>query len=311
MNKRRLGNILLILTAFIWGTAFVGQRMGMDSVGPVTFNAARMALAALVIGALAFFLRGADREKTKKMADREVRDYHKNTVIGGICCGTFLGLAAFFQQVGIVHTTAGKAGFITAMYILLVPVIGFILFRKKTTWLGWIAVLMGVVGMYLLCATEGLSLTRGDSLVAVCALFFSGHILCCDYFVQRGNPVRISAIQFLTACLLSTAAAFIMENPSWAQIRAAAIPILWLGVISGGAGYTLQIVAQQWTNPTVASLLMSLESVFAVLAGVLILHERLSVRELAGCVVMFAAIILVQVPLPSAGKTPDMPENTA
>ena len=297
-SRTKLGNSLLILTAFIWGTAFVGQRAGMESVGPVTFNAARMALAAITIGITAFCLRRRDRQALEGRTDAGIREYRRNTIVGGICCGTFLGCAAFFQQIGIVHTTAGKAGFITAMYILLVPVIGFIVFRKKTSWLGWTAVLIGVVGMYLLCAKEGLSLSRGDALVAVCALFFSGHILCCDYFVQRGNAVRISAIQFLTACVLSTPAALIMENPTWGQIRAAAIPILWLGVLSGGIGYTLQIVAQQWTNPTVASLLMSLESVFAVIAGTVVLHEHMSSRELAGCAVMFAAIILVQIPLP-------------
>ncbi len=297
-RNRRIGNILLILTALIWGTAFVGQRQGMESVGPVTFNASRMTLAALTIGLVSFALRKKDARAVEGLSESERRAYNRYTVIGGICCGSFLAFAAFFQQAGIVHTTAGKAGFITAMYIVLVPVIGFILFRKKTTWLGWISVAIGVIGMYLLCAKEGLSLERGDALVAVCPFFFAGHILCCDYFVQRGNAVRMSTVQFLTAAVYSGIAALIMENPTWAQIREAAVPIIWLGVISGGAGYTLQMVAQQWTNPTVASLLMSLEAVFAVLAGAVVLGERMTARELAGCAVMFAAIILVQIPLP-------------
>ena len=203
--------------------------------------------------------------------------------------------ASIFQQMGIVYTTAGKAGFITAMYMLLVPVIGTVFFHKRNSWIVWLAVLIGVAGMYLLCMTEGFRLTRGDTLVCICALLFSGHILCCDHFVQLGDPIRISAIQFAACTVLSAIAAVILEQPTWDKIVSAAIPILYCGLISGGLGYTLQIVAQKFTDPTIASLLMSLESVFAVIAGALLLGERMSVRELMGCVVMFAAIVLVQI----------------
>jgi drug/metabolite transporter (DMT)-like permease len=222
----------------------------------------------------------------------------KQTILGGICCGFFLVSATIFQQIGIVYTTAGKAGFITAMYMLLVPVVNFVLFGKKNTWLVWLAVLIGVAGMYLLCITEGFSLTKGDALVCICAVLFTGHILCIDYFVRTCNPVEISAVQFFTAAVVATTAAFLAETPTWEKIAAAAIPILYCGLVSGGIGYTLQIVAQKFTDPTVASLLLSMEAVFAVLSGALLLNERMSGRELAGCAVMFIAILLVQVPLP-------------
>ena len=296
INKKVLGNILLILTAFIWGTAFVGQRQGMEHMGPITFNACRMALAALTIGTVSFVLRKRDAQKQQDMSDQSRREYRKNTVIGGICCGFFLTIAALFQQMGMVYTTAGKGGFITAMYILLVPVINWILFKRKSRPLVWIAVLMGIAGIYLLCVTEGLTLEKGDALVMVCPFFFAGHILCCDYFVQRANPVELSAIQFFTVTVLSTIMAFIVENPTWQQVTAAIVPIVWLGVLSSGTGYTLQIIAQQWTDPTVASLLMSLEAVFAVMGGAVLLGERMSARELIGAAIMFAAIILAQIP---------------
>ena len=303
-NRKMLGNLLLLLTAMIWGTAFVGQRVGMDSIEPVTFNAARMWLAAAAIG-LVSVLTGKksdpqDKRPVSGLTDTrdKAQERRKNTIIGGICCGSFLTAASLFQQMGVVYTTAGKAGFITAMYMLLVPIINFVFFKKKNTWLVWTGVLVGVFGMYLLCITDGFSLTYGDTLVCICALLFSGHILCCDHFVQLGNPIRISAIQFATAAVISTIAAFVAEEPSWQKIASAAVPILYCGIVSGGIGYTLQMVAQRYTDPTIASLLMSLESVFAVIAGALLLGERMTARELAGCVIMFAAIVLVQIPLP-------------
>ncbi|MDO5132001.1 MAG: DMT family transporter [Eubacteriales bacterium] len=305
INRKMLGNLLLTLTALIWGTAFVFQRKGMESIEPITFTSARMALAAVAVGGVAVIFgkreKTGKREKKGKREDigkREEKDRRRNTVLGGVCCGAFLAAASIFQQMGIVYTTAGKAGFITAMYMILVPVIGFVLFHKNNTWLVWLAVVIGVAGMYLLCMTEGFTLTRGDTLVCICAVLFSGHILCIDYFVQRGDPIRISAIQFVACSAISAVAALILEEPTPGKIVSAAIPILYCGILSGGVGYTLQIVAQKYTDPTIASLLMSLESVFAVIAGALLLHERMTARELAGCVVMFIAILLVQIPLP-------------
>jgi drug/metabolite transporter (DMT)-like permease len=237
----------------------------------------------------------SEKEKLAIMSRKERAAYRRNTIIGGICCGAFLAAASIFQQMGIVYTTAGKAGFITAMYMLLVPVIGFLFLGKRNSWIVWLAVLMGVVGMYLLCMTESLHLGRGDTLVCICAVLFSGHILCCDHYAVLGNPIRISAIQFASCTVISSIAALILEQPSWAKIVSAAIPILYCGLISGGLGYTLQIIAQKYTDPAVASLLMSLESVFAVIAGALLLGERMTGRELLGCVIMFAAIVLVQI----------------
>ena len=318
-NKQMLGNLLLLLTAMIWGTAFVGQRVGMDSIEPITFNAARMALAAVMVGALAFLLRlkNNKREITRRAASGTTPDVTSenvsrkgeenaaqwgNTWKGGICCGLFLTAGSVFQQMGVVYTTAGKAGFITAMYMLLVPILNFLLFKKKNSWLVWLAVFIGVGGMYLLCVKEDFSLTRGDILVCICALMFSGHILCCDRFVKMADPIELAAVQFATASVISAAVAFLMETPALAGIVVAAIPIIYCGVVSGGIGYTLQIVAQKYTDPTVASLLMSLESVFAVIAGALLLGEQMSSRELLGCAVLFVAIVLVQIPLPGERK---------
>lgn len=287
---RVLGSALLTLTAMIWGTAFVAQRVGMERIEPLTFSAARMALAAVAVGLLAAIL--ARREKPRP----DARQVNKNSLVGGILCGAFLAAASIFQQMGIVTTTAGKAGFITALYMLLVPIFATIFFHKKNGWLVWLAVGIGVVGMYLLCVTESFTLTRGDALVCVCAVLFSGHILCCDHFAPRAEPIRMSAIQFASATVICAIAAFIAEQPSWEKVASAAVPILYCGLVSGGVGYTLQIVAQRWTDPTVASLLMSLESVFAVLAGALLIGERMSPREAAGCAIMFLAILLVQIP---------------
>ncbi len=298
-----IGNILLVLTALIWGTAFVFQRMGVQNVEPMTFNSSRMLLAAVAVGIVAFILGRKDKEKLLSKPLEEQRAYRKNTIIGGIFCGLFLAGGSAFQQMGLVYTTAGKAGFITALYILIVPIVSFIFFRKKINWIVWLAVIIGVLGMYLLCVNEGFSLTKGDLLVTVCAFIFSGHILCIDHFVRLGDTIRISAIQFVTATVLLGILAFIFEEPSWEDISKAVIPILYCGIISGGVGYTLQMVGQKFTSPTVASLLMSLESVFAVLAGALILHESMSLKELLGCIIMFAAIILVQVPFPGKKET--------
>lgn len=302
-NKKLLGNGLLLLTALIWGTAFVFQRVGMESIEPITFNAARMALATIATGLVAFLTQRKGQNSSENRTAVEQKQYKRNTIIGGICCGCFLSLGSILQQMGLVYTTAGKAGFITAMYMLLVPIIGFVFFKKKNTWLVWLSVLLGVVGMYFLCISGELRLSYGDALVCICAVFFSCHILCCDYFAGRGNPIWISAIQFATVTVISFVAAMIAEEPSVEKLVSATIPIIYCGIVSGGIGYTLQIVAQKYTDPTIASLLMSMESVFAVIAGAILLHEHMSIRELSGCVIMFAAIVLIQIPLPKGRRS--------
>ena len=298
-KKKLLGSLLLVLTAIIWGTAFVFQRTGMERIEPLTFNASRMTLAAVAIGITSLFF----KDSPSSPSAEQKKAYRKNTIFGGILCGLFLSAGSIFQQIGLVYTTAGKAGFITALYMLIVPILNFIIFRKRNPFTVWIAVLMGIFGMYLLCMNGGFSLSQGDTYVVICAFMFSGHILCCDRFVDKCNPVKLSAMQFVTAAAVSWIAAFIMESPGVDKIISAAVPILYCGIISGGVGYTVQIVAQKFTDPTVASLLMSLESVFAVIAGSLILNEQMSIRELIGCAVMFAAIILVQIPIKQKQKS--------
>ena len=245
-NKKMLGNLLLLLTAMIWGTAFVFQRVGMDSIEPITFNAARMALAAVMVGALAFGLRqrhskgvprqsdaGASVPGTEVNVTRQAEESDlpwSHTWKGGICCGLFLTAGSVFQQMGVVYTTAGKAGFITAMYMLLVPILNFLLFKKKNSWLVWLAVFLGVGGMYLLCVKEDFTLTRGDILVCICALMFSGHILCCDYFVKLASAVELAAIQFATAAVVSAVIAAFTENPDRAGRVAATVQIVDRGV---------------------------------------------------------------------------------
>ena len=206
-----------------------------------------------------------------------------------------LCIASNLQQFGIKYTTVGKAGFITAMYIIIVPVIG--IFLKKTTGLRiWISVLLAVGGLYLLCMTEGFSIAFGDLLVLLCAVMFSVHILIIDYFSPKVDGVRMSCIQFFVSGILSGVAMLIFEQPDLGAILQAWMPILYAGVMSCGVAYTLQIVGQKDMDPTIASLILSLESVVSVLAGWVILGQKLSSKELFGCVLMFAAIILAQLP---------------
>ena len=291
-DRKWLGSALLLLTAMIWGTAFVAQRAGVEKIGPASLNASRMALAALFLGLVLLIRKKAGKRHGKPEARTGRQD-----VKGGIVCGCFLASASMCQQTGLVTTPAGKAGFITAMYIILVPIIAFLLLRRRISARVGLAVAVGAAGMYLLCVGEGFTLTPGDAWVCACAVLFSGHILCCDRFAAKGDPLVISAVQFLTASVICSALALITERTTtWEMLTAAAVPILYCGIMSGGVGYTLQMIAQKFTPPAVAALLMSLESVFAALAGALILGERMTGKELAGCAVIFAAILIVQIP---------------
>lgn len=308
MNGKLKYNLLLILATLIWGSAFVAQSVGMDYIGPYTFNAARSFLGSLVLLPVIWFMnRGkkADSVSGEVSSDKEMmtgaaleekkRQERKTLWKGGICCGVVLTIAISLQQVGIVYTSAGKAGFITTLYILIVPILGLFV-GKKVGIKTWFGVALAVVGMYLLCITSGFSIAYGDFLVLLCAVAFSFHILVVDYFSPKVDGVKLSCIQFLICGIISLFPMVLLEHPQLSQILYAWLPIAYAGVLSSGVAYTLQIIAQKHLKPTVASLLMSLESVFAVLTGWVILHERLSARELCGCVLVFAAVILAQLP---------------
>lgn len=293
MKAEKLKNsLLLVLVALIWGVAFVAQSEGAKDVGPYTFNAVRM-----IIGGLVLLPCIKIMDAVKEKEPNAPREKGGRTLwLGGLCCGAALFLASTLQQVGILYTTAGKAGFITALYIVLVPVLG-LLFGRKTGAAVWISVALAVVGMYFLCMTGSLSLGRGEALCMLCALFFAVHITVIDHFSPDVDGVRMSCIQFFVCGGLSAVLMFLFEKPDIHKIVSAWLPILYTGVLSSGVAYTLQIVAQKNVNPTVASLLMSLESVFSALAGWAILGQGLSGRELFGCVLLFAAIILAQLPI--------------
>ena len=282
-------SLLLFLAAFIWGVAFVAQSVGMDYMGPLTFNGARFLMGSLVL--LPFVLL---RRKQNKKAGRAPASL-KTTIIGGVCCGLALCSAALFQQYGIMYTTVGKAGFITTLYIILVPFFGIFL-KKRIPGKVWIGAVIAAAGMYLLCMSERLALSRGDTLVFICAILFSVHILVIDYFSPMADGVELSCIQFLTAGIIGSMGAILFEQPTLQCLIDGIIPLAYAGILSSGVAYTLQVIGQKDMDPTVASLILSMESVFSALAGWMILHQKLSGRELFGCVLVFMAVILVQLP---------------
>lgn len=288
--------LLLFLAAVIWGIAFVAQSVGMEYVGPFTFNAVRSIIGGLVLIPCIFLLdRLKTGEKEELLTAEEKKQSNRTLLLGGICCGVCLCIASNLQQIGISYTTVGKAGFITAMYIIIVPVFG-IFMKKKIGIQVWVSVVMGVTGLYLLCVRESFSLGKGDAYVLLCALVFSFHILTIDHFSPLVDGVKMSCIQFLVSGILSGIMMFLFEKPEMGAILSAWMPILYAGVMSCAVAYTLQIVGQKDMDPTVASLILSLESVVSVLAGWVILGQKLSRKELFGCVIMFGAIILAQLP---------------
>lgn len=296
--------LILFLTAVVWGVAFVAQSAGMDYVGPFTFNMVRNCLGGLVLIPCIFLINAVKKNRkinrgediAEELSDESRKKQRRMLFTGGFLCGLCLFAASSFQQMGILYTTAGKAGFITAFYIILVPVLGIFL-KKKAGILVWISVGLALVGLYLLCMGEGLSIGKGDFLVFICALIFSIHILVIDYFSPFVDGVKMSCIQFFVCGGLSAIGMLFTEHPTAAAIWDAKIPVLYAGILSCGVGYTLQIIGQKGMNPTAASLILSLESVVSVIAGFLILHQVMSVREGVGCVFMFLAIILSQLPV--------------
>lgn len=288
-NTSLKSSMLLFLAAFIWGVAFVAQSVGMDYMGPLSFNGARFLMGSVVLMPLVYYRRRQNRKAGKPSGDIKV------SIIGGICCGLALCMASIFQQYGILHTTVGKAGFITTLYIVLVPVFGIFL-RKKVPGKVWIGAGIAAVGMYLLCMSEKLSLGKGDALVFICAIIFTIHILVIDYFSPKADGVEISCIQFLTAGVIAGIGALLFEQPQMSHFISGIIPLAYAGIMSCGVAYTLQVVGQKNVEPTIASLILSLESVVSMLAGWVILEQALSTRELLGCALVFTAVILVQLP---------------
>ena len=306
MNKKSLrGSLLLLLGSVVWGAAFVAQRVGMDHLGPFSFNGIRMLLAGVVMIPVTALierknaLRNRQSDSTAELMDRREDETQrvdpKDQRRAGLLCGFMLFAASSLQQMGLVTTTAGKAGFITALYVVLVPVAAWLLFKKNPGRIIWLGVALAVFALYLLCMPAGgFSLQSGDLLLLGCAACYTVQILCVDYYAPKVSGVRLARDEFLITGVLSMLIAVFTETIAWEGIREALIPILYSGIMSGAAGFTLQIIGQRDTDPTIASLLMCLESVFAVLTGAIVLGEKMTVRETAGCILMFFAVILAQ-----------------
>ena len=304
MSKKKVRNsFLLVITALIWGIVFVAQSEGGKAAGPFTFNCIRSFIGGLVLLPVIKLLDKINHDNKKPVTKKE-----KNTLLlGGVCCGTALFLASSFQQIGLyLGTPAGKAGFLTACYILLVPVLGLFI-KKRCGFNIWIGIVVTIIGLYLLCMSDSLSFQLSDILVLICALLFAVHILIVDHFSPLVDGVRMSCIQFLVCGVLGVFPMFFSEMghslegimkwiPNLATFSAW-IPISYAGIMSCGVAYTLQIVGQNGLNPTIASMIMSLESVFSVIAGWLILNQTMGVRQLVGCGLIFVAIIIAQIPV--------------
>ena len=285
--------VLPVLAAFIWDTAFVAQSLGAELLPPFAFNAARSAVAFVFLLAVCLVLRAVRRGRGRPASSTVSRG---QLALGGLCCGAALTVATNLQQKGLETTASGKAGFITALYIIIVPVLGLLLKKKapKTVWLG---VVLALAGLYCLCVTDSFtSVTAGDLYVLLGSLCFAVHMLLIDHFTRKVDGVELSCAQFLVAALFSAVGMLLTEQPTLTGLTAGLGLILYVGVLSSGVAYTLQIVAQKGSNPTVVSLLLSLESVFAVLAGAAVLHDRMSGREYLGCLLMLAAVVLAQLP---------------
>ncbi len=296
ITKRFSGNIMLLIAAVIWGTAFVAQSEGMAYVEPFTYGGIRTLIGGFVLIPIILAFRKAGGKQDRPKAEKKAQ--LRTTVKGGICCGLVLFAASSLQQWGITMTTAGKAGFITALYIIIVPVFELILYRKSSLRV-WLCVTVAAIGFWLLCIKEGFTVGTGDMLVLLCAVCFAVHIMTIDHFNEKNaDPLLMSCIQFFTAGTIMTVCMFIFEEPELGAVFDAKYTILYAGIMSSGAAFTLQILGQRTADPASATLIMSLESVFAALSGWLILHEALLPKELLGCVLVFGAVIFVQLKNP-------------
>lgn len=293
MKQQIKSSLILLLTATIWGVAFVAQSVGMEYIGPFTFNAIRCVLGGLVLIPVILVL----KKKKETGAENQEKEDKKTLWAGGIAGGVILCIASNLQQFGIMEASVGKSGFFTALYIVMIPVIGIFIGKRPGIKL-WFCVALAVVGMYLLCMKDGsFTIERADIMLLLCALAFSFHILVVDYFSPKVDGVKMSCIQFFVCGVLSAVGMLFTETPDISNIQAAWLPLLYAGLLSCGVGYTLQIVGQKGINPVIASLIMSLESVISALAGWVILGQVLSPKEILGCVLMFVAIIITQIPI--------------
>lgn len=303
MKKNIINPLLLVLTALIWGAAFVAQSTGGDAVGPFSFNCIRCIIGGLVLLPVIAVFDRLNLSPKKPVGKNKKKYLYK----GGIICGIVFSLASNIQQLGItLGAEVGKAGFLTACYIIFVPLIG-LFFKKRCGINIWIGVILTLVGLYLLCINGSFSISLPDLLLILCAVLFSFHILFIDKYAADADPIRMSCIQFFTCAVLSAIPMIISEVGfshdgliNWLEplkTPAAWTAILYAGVCSCGIAYTLQLVAQPKVNPTAASLILSLESVFSAIAGWILLNQRLTPRAIAGCVLIFAAVVLAQIPV--------------
>ena len=291
MNRRLQGTLILMITAIVWGISFVSQSVSMDHIEPNTFNGVRT-----LLGCVSLLPVIAVLDMGKKKKGEFVPSDKKTLIKGGIICGMLLCAASTVQTYGLQYTTAGKGGFITAMYMIMVPIIS-IFMGKKIRPVVAISVVIAMVGMYFLCIKKGsFDINKGDIYIFVCAIIFAFHIMAIDHFSPKVDGVKLSCMQFFVCGSINAVLMFLIEEPILADILVCAVPILYSGLMSCGVAYTLQIIGQKYAEPTVASIVMSLESVFAALAGWAILAEAMNGREIFGCVLAFAAIILVQLP---------------
>lgn len=292
-RQKFLGPLSLFIAALIWGTAFVAQDKGMDYIEPFTFQAVRSFIGGIFLLIIIYI-----RDSFKKYKREPIKDEktdNKATFIGGVCCGAVLTVAACLQQFGIKYSTVGKAGFITSLYVIFVPFCS-LFFKKKIRPIIFVSAFLASAGLYLLCMTESFSLSFGDTLLLICAFSFTAHIIVIDRFSPKADCIKLSCVQFFTVGVLATILMFVFEKPSLQAILDATGPLLYTGVLSSGIAYTLQIIGQKHTEPAIASLLMSLESIFAVLAGAVILSQIPTLSEAFGCIILFVAIIIAEFP---------------
>ena len=290
-----LGITALLVCAIIWGTSFVAQSLGGQYAEPFTFNCARNALATLFLIAISPLMDKLQGKHYLFWGTSEPA-LKRKLWYGASCSGTCLALALYMQQWGLMYTSAGKSGFITALYIVLVPILGLFVFHDRVSRNNWLGVFLAIIGMYFICITESFSVNKGDVLTLACPILFSIQILIIDFFISDLDPVRFSTVQFGSCTIISGLMMLLCEQPSWEQITSSIGPILYLAIMSSGIAYTLQIVGQKYVNSVIASMLMSLEAVFALLSGWIYLGQTLTLRELSGCLLMFVAIILAQLP---------------